>query len=111
MQFTGRFAFALYDIQLQRPAASVLPSPPYDKSTSVRSRLPYFLYLLRFSPAHTPLNGRLRFCSYINGKFMPLPFLPFCILVICFIIFFISSNCFSKRFTWDTDVPDPFAIR
>src|SRR5690625_1567884 len=48
---------------------------------------------------------------YINGNGKPFPFLPFCIFVICFIIFFISLNCFNKRFTWDTFVPDPFAIR
>src|SRR5699024_12209885 len=48
---------------------------------------------------------------YINGNFRPFPFLPFCIFVMRFIIFFISLNCLSKRLTWDTDVPDPLAIR
>src|SRR5690625_6333784 len=46
----------------------------------------------------------------MKGRLNPLPFLPFCILVICFIIFFISLNCFNNRFTCETLVPEPFAI-
>src|SRR5690625_2510375 len=79
--------FAYYRIghvRLQRPLPSVLPSPPCDKSTSVpcnrrptnyglcgqRWHTPFagacFLYLIRISPGHTAITGRLRLCFKIS---------------------------------------------
>jgi carboxyl-terminal processing protease len=52
-------------VQLQRPAPSVLRSPPYDKSTSNRFRSSCFLYLMRSAPVHTSLNGRLRISNVL----------------------------------------------
>lgn len=46
----------------------------------------------------------------MKGSLNPF-FLPFVMFVICFIIFFISSNCFKRRLTSWTDVPLPLAIR
>src|SRR5699024_207462 len=48
----------------------------------------YFLYLLRFSPAHTPLNGRLRFsCGMLSVDLVfPVLLLSRCFLLPCLLL-------------------------
>src|SRR5699024_4679394 len=77
-----------------------------------RSRLfQRFLQVWVLASCRQKTREVLIFLIHMKGRFMLLPFLPFCMLVICFIIFFISLNCFKSLFTCETEVPEPLAIR
>src|SRR5699024_7486396 len=72
--------------------------------------LQYLYFYITFIDCIRNKNRCKVFLHYMKGNLNPLPFLPLPMFDICFIIFFISANCFNKRLTCDTFVPEPLAI-